>query len=524
MGSNCERRKPACPREKRVGFIATMVSHFEKSGLGESEEPAPSGEAVAPVPGSSCDMPLSVKAFDANVKSRIETTFGAKGVWVQGEIRDCAASKTGHMYFTLRDPLAPDCLRCSIWATSNVSREDRAIIANGAQVAVHGKASLFAAKSEVQLIVDGVRAHGRGALLEARERLKAKLESEGLFSAKRKRALPTDPRVVGIVTSATGAVVHDVRKVAFARGGARLLLAPTLVQGPAAANAIIEALAMLSAVVEVDVIILGRGGGSAEDLAAFDDERVVRAVAFCTKPVVTAVGHESDVTLVDFASDFRAATPSQAAEVCIPSALHRRERHVDLKRRLWRGHKEAMKAAQQSLGQVFASLERVTERVREGERLLDAQEGAMRQHVDHLLRRERRHVDDLTTRLHAQHPATRLASQQRRAHELEVRLFRLAERMLPPRRDALSAADGAAIALVQRALMGRRERLAKAAGQLHALSPLAILSRGFSLVTTPDGRAVRSVKNAPVGTQVTIRAADATFTARIEAAGEPESP
>lgn len=484
----------------------------------------PSVTTRAPTPGTTQEAPLSVSALGATLRARIEGTYGASGVWVEGEVRECSLAKSGHLYFTLRDPHSTDAIRCALWRTARVNAADRAAVTNGSHLVVHGKPSVFTGKSEVQLLVDGVRQAGRGALLEARERLKAKLEAEGLFAPERKRPLPTDPRVVGLVTSPTGAVVHDVRTVAFQRGGARILLAPAVVQGASAAESIVAALELVARVDEVDVIIVGRGGGSVEDLACFDDERVVRAIAACPKPVVSAVGHETDFSLADLAADVRAATPSQAAELCVPALGPRLAALADGKRRLWRALKEAMRSAREELGDATEGLLVVSERTREHERLVDELEGRLQREVNARLRTARKSAGDLAARLQALHPAARLAAQQRRAHDVDLRLRRAGERLLDARRDDLREATQDLERLALEGTTERREALAMAAARLHALSPLAILARGYALVTTGDGRAVRSAADAPVGATVRVRAAEAQFDATIVRAIDKETP
>jgi exodeoxyribonuclease VII large subunit len=493
--------------------------------------PAEPGEALpvtttAPAgapPGASAETPLSVGSFAATMRARIEATYGARGVWVEGEVRDCSVAKSGHVYFTLRDPHGTDVVRCALWRTARVGPRDRDAIANGAHLVVHGKASVFTGKSEIQILVDAVRLAGRGALLEARERLKAQLEAEGLFAAERKRPLPRDPRVIGLVTSPTGAVVHDVRTVAFQRGGARLLLAPAVVQGPTAPESIVAALTRIAAVEEVDVIIVGRGGGAVEDLACFDDERVVRAIAACPKPVVSAVGHETDFSLADLAADVRAATPSQAAELTVPAAAPRVAALGDAKRRLWRALKERMRLAREELREGREGLEPVVDRLREGERLVDALDAALRERAHAKVRAARREVDALAARLQAVHPAAKLAAQQRRAHDLDLRLRRAGERLLTGPTRALHEATSALPALAQARTAAAREDLARAAASLHALSPLAILSRGYSLVTNARGAAVRRAEDAPPGSVVRVRSAEVRFDARV-LDGEEQQP
>lgn len=212
---------------------------------------------------------------------------------------------------------------CVMYRTAPVRA--RKLLADGARLVLTGRVTFYAPRGRVQLVVDGARQAGRGALLEALEKLKAKLRAEGLFAEERKRRVPAAPRVIGVVTSLEGAALPDIVRVAFRRGGVRVVVAPATVQGAGAADSLARALRALARHPDVEVIILGRGGGSAEDLAAFNDEALVRAVVASPVPVVAAIGHEMDVSLVDLAADLRAATPSQAAELVVPDSTARLE-------------------------------------------------------------------------------------------------------------------------------------------------------------------------------------------------------
>ncbi len=283
---------------------------------------APPPPPPAPPPAAEARA-LSVAELDRAIKGALDGAFTA-GVWVEGEVCNARPASSGHLYFGLKDEKEDASIDVVVYR-SNVTPRMRTLIADGTRVRLRGRPTFWAPRGRLQLVVDRAQAVGRGALLEALERLKAKLQAEGLFAPERSRPLPTEPRVVGVVTSPTGAAIHDVCRVAFRRGGARILLAPALVQGAGAGESIVRAIAHLQRVREVDVIIVGRGGGSADDLGAFNEEAVVRAVAGCRVPVISAVGHEVDVTLVDFASDARAATPSQAAELVVPDRVARRD-------------------------------------------------------------------------------------------------------------------------------------------------------------------------------------------------------
>src|SRR5215510_6679217 len=256
----------------------------------------------------------SVADLDRRLKRAVE---GATvDVWVEGEVSGAKPAPSGHVYFCLKDELEDATIECVMYRSSPV--RSRRLIVDGARVQLRGRATVWAPRGRLQFMADVARPAGRGALLEALENLKMKLAAEGLFGPDRKRPLPVHPSVVGVVTSASGAAIHDIAKVAFRRAGVRIVLSPTVVQGPNAADRVVAAIERLERLADLDVIIVGRGGGSADDLMVFNEEAVVRKVASCRVPVVSAVGHEVDVTLTDLAADARAATPSQAAEMVVP--------------------------------------------------------------------------------------------------------------------------------------------------------------------------------------------------------------
>ncbi|HEY8087390.1 MAG TPA: exodeoxyribonuclease VII large subunit, partial [Polyangiaceae bacterium] len=272
--------------------------------------------ARKPPPPPEEPRPLTVGELDRAIRGTLDSGFSLP-VWVEGEVADCRPAASGHLYLALKDEQEEASIDVVMYR-SNVTPRMRTLCKDGARVRVRGKPTFWSPRGKLQLVLDRMQAAGKGAMLEALERLKEKLAAEGLFAQERKRPLPAEPRVVGVVTSATGAVIHDVCRVAFRRGGARILLAAAQVQGIGSVESVCRALLALQRVEGVDVIVLGRGGGSADDLATFNEEAVVRTVAGCRVPVVSAVGHDVDVTLVDFAADARAATPSQAAEMVVP--------------------------------------------------------------------------------------------------------------------------------------------------------------------------------------------------------------
>jgi exodeoxyribonuclease VII large subunit len=410
---------------------------------------------------------LSVAELDRVIKRSLDTSFET-AVWVEGEVVGARPATSGHLYFTFKDEREDASIDVAIYKT-NLTPRTRGMIVDGARVRLRGRPTFWAPRGRLQFVAERVEAVGRGALLEALERLKTKLAAEGLFDPNAKRAIPAEPRVIGVVTSKTGAVIHDICKVAFRRGGARVLLAPALVQGAGAAGSIRRALAELSRVNEVDVIIIGRGGGSSDDLSAFNDEELVRAVASCRVPVISAVGHEVDVTLTDFAADARAATPSQAAEMVVPDARARRSALAHCRTRLVRATHARIHEGGRRLGAAEKRLGDPRLVLASSQQTLDDRLARLDAAMRRPLARRAERLGTLERRLVRLHPSVRLA------HESRV-LAALGGRMTTRTR--------ATIASQERALRGL------AAG-LDAMSPLKVLARGYAIATTEDGHAVR---------------------------------
>jgi exodeoxyribonuclease VII large subunit len=430
-----------------------------------------------------------VGELDRRLKRLLEG--GTADVQVEGEISGLKQVASGHAYFSLKDEREEASIDCVMYRTA--PPRARRLLADGARVVLVGRATLYAPRGRLQFVADTARTAGRGALLEALERLKEKLAAEGLFDAERKRALPAEPRVIGVVTSADGAAIHDIVKVAFRRAPVRILLARAPVQGPDAAPKLARALGMLARVPEVEAIILGRGGGSADDLAAFNDEMLVRAVAAARVPVVSAVGHEIDVTLTDLAADARAATPSQAAELLVPDARARLDELAHLSARIER-------ATRQRLALERSTLERQVTRLGTPERLF----GERRQRLDDARERMTRVV-------------------RRRIVEQRAEIAR-AEKSLLSRHPRAVVADaraalGPLAVRLHAAARGRlavmRGRLADAAARLDALSPLAVLGRGYAIATGPGGRAITDAAEVRAGDVVRVRVSRGAFRAEV---------
>ncbi len=419
---------------------------------------------------------------------------------VEGEVVGAKLSNGGHLYFTLKDS-AEDASLDAVMFAGQLARAGRAL-AEGARVVVTGRPSVYPQRGRLQFVAERAEPLGRGALLEALERLRAKLAAEGLFAPDRKRPLPSDPRVVGVVTSAGGAVIHDIVRVARRRGPVRIVLASAAVQGVGAARGLVKALSLLSQHPEVDVIIVGRGGGSADDLTAFCDEALVRAVAACRVPVVSAVGHDVDVPLLDLAADVRAATPSQAAELVVPDFASRSTELTHLEGRL-------VGALRRRLSDEEARLERARRRLGTPERVLGSARQALDSLADRLsaaiaapLRREGRAVTALEQRLTNRHPRTVMASEAARVVALE-RALETAMRV---------------------GLASRREQLGAAAGALEALSPLSVLARGYAITTKKDGSIVRSATEVAPGDELAVRVHQGSFQVRVSESSSPTGP
>ncbi len=419
-------------------------------------------------------------------------------IWVEGEVSGARPAPSGHVYFCLKDE-AEEAVIDVVLYRSSVTPRGRSLVKDGARLRVRGRPTYWAPRGKMQFVGERVEPTGKGALLEALEKLKAKLQAEGLFALAKKRPIPQDARVVGVVTSASGAVIHDITKVAFRRGGARILLAPATVQGAGAAESIRRGLRMLQRVPEVDVIIVGRGGGSSDDLLAFNDEELVRDIAACRVPVVSAVGHEVDVTLVDFAADARAATPSQAAEMVVPDAIARKRVLVERSHRLLRVMHGRIQQDRVTLGRLAQSFRDPRLLIASAQQRLDEDVAQLGRLMTQRLGAEREDIAHLVARLGAAHPRERIA---RDRASVEALGARLSETM-------------------RRKLGDDRGEVRDLAGRLDAMSPLKVLGRGYA-IATHEGRAVRDAAEVKKGDRVHVRVAKGSFDAKVERVEQEE--
>lgn len=395
------------------------------------------------------DYPLTVSEVTGRIRVLIEREGGFQDLWIEGEVSNVRRAASGHVYFTLKDPGAQ--LSAVIWRGQ--ARLLTYAPHTGDLVLAHGRIGVYEQGGRYQFYVDFVQPAGRGSLFEAFERLKAKLQAEGVFDERRKRPLPEYPHTIGVVTSPDAAALRDVLRVLQRRYPlARVLLSPTLVQGTEAPSQIVDALDRLNQRDDVDVILLVRGGGSLEDLWAFNDERVARAVAGSRLPVVSGVGHETDFTLADFAADRRAPTPSAAAEIATPNAADLRVSLLSL-------------------------------------------QGRLVQAVAHRLRALRERLERARTDLRYLSPLSRVASARLRVDDLSARLDELTAHRVE--------------------LAG--QKLASLIARLEALSTSSVLRRGYALVLDrATGKAVTTARAASPGKRLTLCFHDGEVPARVE--------
>ncbi|WP_148235854.1 exodeoxyribonuclease VII large subunit [Thermaerobacter marianensis] len=412
-------------------------------------QPASSGAFDTPWAAGAPAPVLTVSELTARIRQRLETDARLRQVWVRGEINSCKRHSSGHLYFTLQDEGAT--LRCVMFRSA--ARHLTFTPEDGMEVIAQGRVGVYEPAGTYQLYVDALEPAGLGALYLALEQRRRRLAREGLFDPQRKRPLPPFPRCIGVVTSADGAALRDILRVALGRHPRlRVVVAPVPVQGEGAAEAIAAAIARFNRWGGADVLIVGRGGGAREDLWTFNEEVVVRAVASSRIPVVSAVGHEIDVTLCDLAADVRAPTPSAAAALAVPE-----------------------------LGRLEARLAELAGRL----------EGAVRRRLE----QARQRLDELARRPGLRHPAQQVQAWRQRLRELQQDLTRAA---------------------VWR-VAGERRRLEGLAGRLEALSPLAVLRRGYSITRDAEGRVLTDATAVTPGQAIEVLLARGRLEAEVRA-------
>lgn len=437
------------------------------------------------------DNVLSPSQLNTLARNLLEDAFPV--VLVEGELGNLSRPASGHLYFTLKDARAQ--VRCALFKPKSqwLQFQPR----EGLRVLARGRLTLYEARGDYQLILDSLEEAGEGALRRAFEELKARLQAEGLFDEARKRRLPDYARRIGIITSPSGAAVRDVLSVLARRFPlVEADVLPVPVQGEGAAAQIRAMLERAAGSGRYDVLVLARGGGSLEDLWAFNDEALARAIAASAVPVVSAIGHETDFTLADFAADLRAPTPSVAAELVVPNA-------VDVATRL--------RGLHQRLGHLH--LQRMRERMQRADRAsLRLQALAPQARLRALAERQRQALH----RLQAAWQARDAALRARLRHADAVLRATRPERRLGILRERLAALGPRPQAAVARRLQADALRLRGLARSLEAVSPLATVARGYAILRHPDGRVVRATADASPGDRLAARLADGELHLRVE--------
>lgn len=432
----------------------------------------------------------SLRELSDGIRNALERGF--TNIWVSGEISGTKLVPSGHCYFTLKDADAQ--IKCVCWKLSYWRLKFKP--KDGIQVLVRGRVDIYEQRSEYQFVVEGIEPQGEGALRLAFEQLKQKLLGEGLFEAGRKRPLPRFPTRIGIVTSPKGAVIRDLVEILSRRfPGLHLRLFPARVQGAGSVEDVRRGLDYFGATGWAQIVVIARGGGSLEDLWTFNEEAIARAIADSPIPVVSAIGHETDVTIADFVADLRAPTPSAAAEMIVCT-------REELLERIEGYRKQAARAARFRLAVLARRLHE--QGINRAEALLHRS----------LARRTQR-VDDATERLRGG-MRTQLAGRERNRRALEERLryFDLRPRLRRDR-ERLQAASAGGAEVMRLRMTERRRRLEMLSTKLTQLDPRLILSRGYAIVLNEDGTVVREAMDAPVGSEVKVLLAKESLKARI---------
>lgn len=431
-----------------------------------------------------------VRDLVAAVRTHIEREYS--DAWVEGEISNFRAPESGHLYFTLKDGNAQ--IKVVMFRSS--ARLLRFKPADGLQVVVRGRITIYEDRGELQISAEYIEPKGAGSLQLAFEQLKAKLEAEGLFAAERKKPIPSLPSRIGVVTSAQAAALRDILNILERRHhSVNVLIYPAQVQGDLASQEVAAGIRYFNDHDNVDVIIIARGGGSAEDLASFNNEGLARTVAASEIPVISAVGHETDFTIIDFVADLRAPTPSAAAELVIRSRQEIEDQAAAFEERLTRAMRYRLLMGRQALTEL-------------------SQHGAFARMME-LIRQRQQKLDDLTHRMELaerqllQHMHRRWEIVSAAVRHYDLRLI------LSGMRKELESRTSALVAVTRNVLLQQKVRSERLYTALESLSPLAILDRGYALVFDSEGKLLKDVRALRVGDEISARVAHGQFQAAI---------
>jgi exodeoxyribonuclease VII large subunit len=431
-----------------------------------------------------------VRELVAAVRTHVERQY--TDAWVEGEISNFRAPDSGHLYFTLKDGNA----QIKVVMFRSAARLLRFRPADGLQALVRGRVTIYEDRGELQIAAEFIEPKGAGSLQLAFEQLKAKLQAEGLFAAERKKAVPSLPTKIGVVTSPQAAALRDILNILRRRHHTvNVLIYPAQVQGDAAPVEVAAGIRFFNQKKNVEVIVVARGGGSAEDLAAFNDEGLARTVADSAIPVISAVGHETDFTMLDFVADLRAPTPSAAAELVIRSRQEVEDHAAALQQRLARAMRYRLLMGRQALTEL-------------------AQHGAFVRIMEVINQRQQK-VDDLTYRV--ERAERRMLDLLRRRWEVNAAAVRHYDLrlVLGGMRKELSSGTAALVAAIRNLLLTKKVRSERLRTALESLSPLAILERGYALVFDSSGQLLKDAASVETGQQISARLARGQISAKV---------
>lgn len=431
---------------------------------------------------------LSVSELNHQARHLLESSF--MQVWVEGELSSFSRPSSGHWYFSLKDQKCQ--IRCAMFRGAN--QRIRTLPKEGDQIRIRGKVTLYENRGDFQIIVEHLEPAGLGPLQQAFEALKMKLQAEGLFDPARKKPLPVTPRHIGVVTSPTGAAIHDILTVLARRCPAiRVTLYPTAVQGQAATADIVNAIDRAQRHGVADVLIIGRGGGSLEDLWCFNEEAVARAIAGCSIPTVSAVGHEVDVTIADFVADLRAPTPSAAAEKISPDQSQWLRRLAEQQLRLGQSARRLLLRLDQQLGHLAARLRDPRRELQDKAQRMDELDMRLNKAMNLKLQQQQLKTGHLAQRLGTQSPAKTLQNAGEQVQRLNERLDKA----------------------IRQNLRQQQEKLQLNAQTLNVVSPLATLGRGYAIVRDDQNRIVRSADQLSAGQTISARFGQGNVSAEV---------
>ncbi|HLV77503.1 MAG TPA: exodeoxyribonuclease VII large subunit [Marinobacter sp.] len=431
---------------------------------------------------------LSVSELTHQARHLLETSF--MQVWVEGEISGFSRPSSGHWYFSLKDGKSQ--VRCAMFRGAN--QRIRTLPREGDQIRIRGKVTLYESRGDFQIVVEHLEPAGLGPLQQAFEALKISLQAEGLFDPARKQPIPATPRHIGVITSPTGAAIHDILTVLARRCPAiPVTLYPTAVQGQAATADIVRAIERAQQHGVADVLIIGRGGGSLEDLWCFNEETVARAIAACTIPTVSAVGHEVDVTIADFVADLRAPTPSAAAEKVSPDQAQWSRRLTEQQLRLAHSARRLLQRLNQQLGHLSARLRDPRRELQDKSQRLDELETRLAKVMAGKLERQHTRADHLARRLILQSPGRTLQSARERVLQFNDRLEKA----------------------IHQQFTQQQKRVELQAQTLHVVSPLATLGRGYAIVRDDNDAIARDAGQLTPGQTIHARLGRGSLTAKV---------